>query len=112
MTTRKLTFYTDPSHGWLEVTRADLDALDIAHQISRYSYERADRVYLEEDLDAARYLDAAKAAGWILNMTEKNEPHNDSPVTAFARYQPRITPAALINAAQRLGTLHLIHSKG
>jgi hypothetical protein len=109
-TTRKLTFYTDPAHGWLEVNRADLDALDIAHKVSRYSYERADRVYLEEDGDAALYLEAAKAKGWILTMAEKNEPHNDSPVRSYPRYQPRVTPAALINAAQRLGKLHLIHS--
>ena len=110
MTTRKLTFHTDPAHGWLEVPRADLDTLDIAHQISAYSYERADRVYLEEDCDAMRYLEAARAAGWKVTSTEKNEPRNDSPVRAFARYQPRVTPAALINAAQRLGKLHLIHT--
>lgn len=108
-TTRKLTFYTDPAHGWLEVNRADLDALDIAHKVSRYSYERADRVYLEEDCDAALYFEAAKAKGWVLHMTEKNEPRNDSPVRNFERYQPRVTPAALINAAQRLGKLHIVH---
>ncbi len=108
-TTRKLTFHTDPAHGWLEVPRADLDTLDIAHQVSRYSYERANRVYLEEDHDAGLYLEAAKAAGWILTMAEKNEPRNDSPVRDFPRYQPRVTPAALINAAQRLGKLHIVN---
>lgn len=109
MTTRKLTFHTDPGHGWLEIPRADLDALDIAHQISAYSFERADRVYLEEDCDAALYMDAAKAKGWTLNMTESFAPDN-SPIRDFPRYQHRVTPAALINAAQRLGKLHLIHS--
>jgi len=108
-TTRKLTYHTDPAHGWIEVNRADLDALDIAHQVSRYSYERADRVYLEEDCDASLYMDAAKAAGWVITMTESFAPDN-SPVRDFPRYQPRVTPAALINAAQRLGKLHLIHS--
>jgi hypothetical protein len=109
MTKRKLTFYTDPAHGWLEVPRADLDTLDIAHKISRYSYEKGAHVYLEEDCDAGLYLEAAKAKGWILTMDEKNEPRNDSPVRSFARYQPRITPAALINAAQRLGKLHIVN---
>jgi hypothetical protein len=108
-TTRKLTFHTDPGHGWLQVDRADLDALDIAHKISRYSYERGPWVYLEEDCDAALFMNAAKTAGWVLNMTEKNEPHNDSPVRSFERYQPRVTTATLINAAQRLGRLHLVH---
>ena len=109
MTKRKLTFYTDPAHGWLEVPRADLDTLDIAHKITGYSYERAERVYLEEDHDAGLYFEAAKAAGWTLNMTEKNEPRNDSPVRSYPRYQPRVTPAALINAAQRLGKLHIVN---
>ena len=108
MTSRKLTFHTDPAHGWLEVPRADLDALDIAHKISRYSYEKGARVYLEEDCDAALYMDAAKAKGWTLNMTELFAP-DDSPVRDFPHYQPRVTPAALINAAQRLGKLHLVN---
>ena len=106
MTTRKLTFYADPGHGWLAVNRTDLDALDIAHKITRYSYERARRVYLEEDLDAETYMTAAKAAGWKITITEKYE--DPSPVRDYAHYQPRVTPAALINAAQRLGNLFLI----
>lgn len=108
-TTRKLTYYTDPGHGWLAVDRADLDALDIAHKITRYSYERADRVYLEEDLDAMTYLEAARAAGWRVTTRTNNEARNDSKIRSFAHYQPRITPAALINAAQRMGMLHIVH---
>lgn len=109
MTTRKLTFYADPGHGWLAVNRTDLDALDIAHKITRYSYERARRVYLEEDLDAETYMTAAKAAGWKITITEKYQ--DPSPVRDFASYQPRVTPAALINAAQRLGKLYLVNIK-
>jgi hypothetical protein len=108
-TTRKLTFHTDPAHGWLEVNRADLDALDIAHKITPYSYEKGSRVYLEEDCDASLFMETAKAAGWIFNITEAHA--DPSPVRAFERYQPRVTPAALINAAQRLGKLEIIHGK-
>ena len=89
--TIKLTFYTDPGHGWLEVNRTDLDALDIAHQISSYSYERGTKVYLEEDCDASLYLETAKAAGWILTMFEKYS--DPCPVRDYPRYQARITPA-------------------
>ena len=108
-TTKKLTFHTDAGHGWLEVDRADLDALDIAHKISRYSYEKGARVYLEEDCDAAAYMDAAKAAGWVLTMAEKY--NDESPIRNYPRYQARVTTAALINAAQRLGRLHLVQVK-
>jgi hypothetical protein len=64
MKTRTLTFHTDPSHGWLEVKRADLVELGIEDKISRYSYEKGSKVYLEEDCDQMTYLRAASAAGW------------------------------------------------
>lgn len=97
MTTRKLTFHTDPGHGWLEVSRADLDTLEIDEKITPYSYQRADRVYLEEDLDAQTYLEAARAAGWTVNIREK---HRDpSPIPDFPHYRP--TARALIDAIGR-----------
>lgn len=108
MTTRKLTFFADAGHGWLKVNRADLDALDIAHKVTPYSYEKGEAVYLEEDCDATAYLDAAKAKGWVINIREQYS--DRSTIRTFMRYQPRVTPAALINAAQRLGKLHLIHT--
>ena len=72
MTTRTLTFHADPAHGWLEVTRADLEALNIVEKISRYSYQKANRVFLEEDCDAPHYLRAAAASGWNITTTEKH----------------------------------------
>lgn len=106
-TTRKLTFYTDPGHGWLAVDRADLDALGIAHKITAYSYQRGDRVYLEEDVDATTYLEAAAAAGWRVTCREKYS--NDSTIRRLSPYQRRFTHAALINMAQSFGKLHIVH---
>ena len=101
---RKLTFHTDPGHGWLEVPRDDLDTLDIAHRISRYSYERADRVYLEEDCDAAAYMQAAQRAGWT--VTTREQYAENTPIRNMRPYEPRVTPAALLNAINRFGKLH------
>lgn len=55
-----LCWITDPGHGWLSVPAALVGALDIAGEISRYSYINANgtRVYLEEDCDAGRLLSA------------------------------------------------------
>jgi hypothetical protein len=72
MITKKLTYHTDPAHGWIEVTRADIDALEIAHLITPYSYMKDKRVFLEEDCDAYQFMESAKAKGWILNVTEKH----------------------------------------
>ena len=86
-TTRKLTFYTDPGHGWLEVPRADLATLGIAAKITPYSYAKHGRAYLEEDLDASRYLEAARAAGWRVTMREQYA--DPCPIRDFPRYQPQ-----------------------
>lgn len=44
-------FYSDPGHGWAKVKRELLYDLEIAQDISSYSYIRGDYVYLEEDCD-------------------------------------------------------------
>ena len=86
MNTKKLTFHADPSHGWLEVDFADLDALNITTQVSRYSYHSGTRAFLEEDCDAGLYLDAAKEHGWTVNITEKYTNH-DSFIRSLNRFE-------------------------
>lgn len=83
MKTLKLTFHTDAGHGWLAVNRAHLEELGIVDQISTYSYQKGSTAYLEEDCDASRFFEAAKAAGWVLHMVDnykdrspiRNYPH-------------------------------------
>ena len=70
MTKRSVTFISDPGHGWLSVKQADLLELGIVDKISRYSYLDGSRAYLEEDCDAGLYIDAAKKAGWDLNIKQ------------------------------------------
>ncbi|NBW12636.1 MAG: hypothetical protein EBR82_31885 [Caulobacteraceae bacterium] len=53
--TIKLNWVTDPSHGWLKVSRADVKKLGLnADSFSTYSYQSAKGTtfYLEEDCDA------------------------------------------------------------
>jgi len=68
MKVKKVTFLNDPGHGWLSVSNKDVKELGIADQISRYSYMSPTRSYLEEDCDAGVYMDAAKKAGWKLEV--------------------------------------------
>lgn len=56
-------FYTDPGHGWLDVPRALLHELGIAERVSRYSYQRGDSVFLEEDCDYSLFRKAMMDAG-------------------------------------------------
>ena len=64
----QLTKHSDPGHGWLEVPRGLLDTLGIAGDISRYSYVRGDRAFLEEDCDAVKFEEAMKAAGQTITV--------------------------------------------
>jgi len=66
---RNLRFIEDPGHGWLEVDRADLDLLGIASEITKFSYQKDDKVYLEEDQDAGTYILKAHERGWTVNWT-------------------------------------------
>lgn len=56
-------FTSDAGHGWLHVKRKELEELGILDQISRYSYQRGGMVYLEEDSDMTRFINAKKARG-------------------------------------------------
>jgi hypothetical protein len=59
----KLTFVTDPGHGWLEVPLADIAALGVETKISACSFINGRFAYLEEDCDYAVYMDALAARG-------------------------------------------------
>ena len=79
-------FITDPGHGWLEVPRAELDSLGIAHKISEYSYQKGELAYLEEDCDFAVFH-AAKAAR--AEPVQYSELYQEN---TFIRNLPRFQP--------------------
>ena len=66
----KYGFFSDPSHGWLKVSIEELIQLNICVLISGFSYISADRkhAYLEEDLDAQIFINAALIADWFEDM--------------------------------------------
>lgn len=83
---------SDPGHGWLEVPRALLYKLNIADKISSYSYERENRVYLEEDCDAPIFAKAYTAAlGFDIQNFYKHliefSHNSESPIRGYARYE-------------------------
>ena len=55
-----LPMHHDSGHGWLEVPQFLLPVLGIKNHISRYSYQRDDKVFLEEDLDLSTFFEAIK----------------------------------------------------
>ena len=84
---RELLFTSDPGHGWLRVSRADLEKLGILEEITSFSYQMGDDVYLEEDQDAGTYLKALDARG-IPRPSIKEESVESTPIREYAHFQP------------------------
>jgi hypothetical protein len=55
--------HSDPGHAWLAVKLSELDMLGIRNDISSYSYVKGKTVYLEEDCDAGKFIEAMRAKG-------------------------------------------------
>jgi hypothetical protein len=69
-TEKSYKFHTDPGHGWLEVPKSEVLALEILPEISKYSYEGKDVYYLEEDSDAGIFIRALEATGKTFHYTD------------------------------------------
>lgn len=95
-------FHTDPGHGWLAVQEIELTLVGVADQISAFSYQRDGVVYLEEDGDMAKFLEAKLAMGykpleerrkayaeWWKAHVKEVDHASDCFVRRLARYQGR-----------------------
>ena len=70
------TFFYDPGHGWLRVSIADLEAVNLPlSAISKYSYrDRSGNLYLEEDCDCQKFIDRYQARfDHSPHITESND---------------------------------------
>ena len=82
----KLNFYSDPGHGWLRVPVQLLDSWGLIDSITPFSHVRNNWAYLEEDRDAAAFLDKARELGQAVKLREINCAHNYSPIRNYASY--------------------------
>ena len=85
----RFTFYADPGHGWLEVPRELLHGLGIANRISGYSYQRMDKVFLEEDCDLYLFSQAMRARGLSFDTVDIHT-NKDSFVRSLPRYRVEV----------------------
>ena len=79
--------YSDPGHGWGKVKRSVLHNLGIANNISSYSYQRGEYVYLEEDCDLSALCMALNQRNTRIKFVEKST-NRDSRIRSYERYQP------------------------
>jgi hypothetical protein len=90
-TIKKITLnsYSDPGHGWLKCKRDILVALGIDRDISAFSYERKNDVFLEEDCDAPRLIQALQAKGVEVKFRHTSTWSKQSKIRSYFSYRPR-----------------------
>lgn len=81
-----ITVYNDSSHSWGKVRREVLVNLGIADKISRYSYQRGDYAYLEEDCDLTTLCMALNERDTRVRFIEKHST-KDSRIRSYDRYE-------------------------
>jgi hypothetical protein len=81
-----ITYHRDPGHGWFEVKRELLATLGIQHLITTFSFEKGDRVFLEEDQDAGVLVRSLGELG-IKYSTVPLHTDNDHWIRGLDRYQ-------------------------
>lgn len=92
MKTKNYKCYSDPGHGWAVVTRKELIQLGIEHKISRFSYQRGDKVYLEEDADLSLFVNTQLANG-IKPKFNGTSSDKQSRIRNYASFVPETAPA-------------------
>lgn len=85
-------FYRDPGHGWLAVSRQELIDLHIDKQISKFSYQQHNQIYLEEDSDMPLFLRAKGQANTQIIDTIRRYPEQDSIIRSYEPYDPNYQP--------------------
>lgn len=79
--------YSDSGHAWAKVKRSELVSLLICEEISSFSYERGDYVYLEEDCDLGKYVDALRKYNDGIEIKFKeNHTNKSSKIRGYHRY--------------------------
>jgi hypothetical protein len=78
--------YNDPGHGWLKVERSILFDYNLEGKISSYSYQNGEFVWLEEDCDAPKLLDAIKLKGHTVKIKDHYR-NSESPIRKYEPYE-------------------------
>jgi hypothetical protein len=96
----KIIYHTDAGHGWLAVRRSLLRELGIEHDISSFSYQKGETVYLEEDSDCGCFFEAMVEAGYTaeqvherIEVQQNKGRHN--PIRSYDSYEPEVKPVAM-----------------
>lgn len=79
-------FYSDPGHGWLRVDLASAKAVGLEpSSFSTYSYQQGHWLYLEEDCDAGKFIDAFQAKHHFAPPIKHHNTNRESVIRNYPR---------------------------
>jgi hypothetical protein len=84
--TIKVKYYHDAGHGWVAVKRKLLAESGLENDISPFSYQKGQTVYLEEDCDAYKFEKVMKEKGYTFEIEHRRTER--SPIRSYAPYFP------------------------
>jgi len=77
----------DAGHAWLAVKEKELIELNIQDKITDFSFHKGATVYLEEDSDAATFINAYTAKHGVKPKTKEGKYWDRQPCRSFPRYE-------------------------
>ena len=89
--TRVFEVFSDPSHAWLKVRKADLRKMHgklWRKHYTMFSHERRDHVFLEEDTDVSTFRKALEKKNIPYRFKERNQCNHCSPIRRYIPLQP------------------------
>lgn len=84
--TKTLLMYEDPGHGWCKVSRNDKIFQMIAKEVSCFSHQLGESVYLEEDDDLGLYCKKLKELGYEIKW-KYNHTDDESRIRRYEQYR-------------------------
>jgi len=88
MKTYDCTFFSDPGHGWLRVSRTLVTELGLDDRISHRSYERGKFAYLEEDVDAGLFMQRMTEIGRPVHYRVVSSRDRPSKIRRYPLFTP------------------------
>ena len=93
--TKTLLMYEDPGHAWCKVSRYDKVFQMIAKEVSNFSHQLGDSVYLEEDDDLGLYCKKLKELGYEIKW-KYNHTDDESRIRRYEQYRYVENPPAKV----------------
>ena len=91
---KQFKYYIDAGHGWVAVKRKFLNSILNADLISPYSHQKGGTVYLEEDADLDRFVQALNSRGMMrgvdYDFIVKHHIDGRSPIRSYSSYRPEV----------------------